>query len=264
MERGIGRLPIRMILAQRHVRYRPAPVHSRPSRERRRARRASRKPEWLKVRAPGLAELSAAEGAHARAQAAHGLRGSALPQHRRVLAPRHGDVHDHGRRLHARVRLLQRHARRADRARSATSRRISRTPSKPSRSPTSSSRRSIAMTSRTSAPARSPRPMRAIKARRPECRVEVLIPDFQGHEAPLRAVLEARPDVLNHNTETVPRLYRMARPGGTLHARARAARPRPPLGAGHSDEDRPHGRPRRDSDEVVEVCAIFATSTARS
>jgi len=56
--------------------------------------------------------------------------------------------------------------------------------------------------------------IRAIKARRPECRVEVLIPDFQGQEAPLRAVLEARPDILNHNTETVPRLYRMARPGG--------------------------------------------------
>jgi lipoic acid synthetase len=42
----------------------------------------------------------------------------------------------------------------------------------------------------------------------------VLIPDFQGHEAPLRAVLDARPDVLNHNVETVPRLYRHARPGG--------------------------------------------------
>ena len=61
--------------------------------------------------------------------------------------------------------------------------------------------------------------IRAIKARRPECRVEVLIPDFQGHEAPLRTVLDARPDVLNHNTETVPRLYRMARPGGK-YARA--------------------------------------------
>jgi lipoic acid synthetase len=54
----------------------------------------------------------------------------------------------------------------------------------------------------------------AVRARRPECRVEVLIPDFQGREAPLRAVLDARPDILNHNTETVPRLYRQARPGG--------------------------------------------------
>src|SRR5947207_2882712 len=50
-------------------------------------------------------------------------------------------------------------------------------------------------------------------------RLRSLIPDFQGHEAPLRSVLEARPDILNHNTETVPRLYRQARPGGK-YARA--------------------------------------------
>ena len=42
----------------------------------------------------------------------------------------------------------------------------------------------------------------------------MLIPDFQGNEAALRTVLDAGPDVLNHNTETVPRLYRMARSGG--------------------------------------------------
>jgi lipoic acid synthetase len=42
----------------------------------------------------------------------------------------------------------------------------------------------------------------------------VLIPDFQGIEASLHAVLDAGPDVLNHNIETVPRLYRMARSGG--------------------------------------------------
>jgi lipoyl synthase len=45
------------------------------------------------------------------------------------------------------------------------------------------------------------------------CRVEVLIPDFQGLEEALRIVLDARPDVLNHNTETVPRLYRAVRSG---------------------------------------------------
>jgi len=61
--------------------------------------------------------------------------------------------------------------------------------------------------------------IRAIQTRRPECRVEVLIPDFQGQEGPLRTVLAARPDILNHNTETVPRLYRVARPGGR-YARA--------------------------------------------
>lgn len=56
--------------------------------------------------------------------------------------------------------------------------------------------------------------IRRVRASRPECRIEVLIPDFQGREAPLRAVLDAGPDVLNHNTETVPRLYRIARTGG--------------------------------------------------
>jgi lipoic acid synthetase len=53
-----------------------------------------------------------------------------------------------------------------------------------------------------------------IRARMPNTRIEVLIPDFKGDEGPLRTVLDARPDVLNHNTETVPRLYRMARSGG--------------------------------------------------
>jgi len=52
------------------------------------------------------------------------------------------------------------------------------------------------------------------RARIPGCRLEVLIPDFQGNDAALRTVLDAGPDVLNHNIETVPRLYRTARPGG--------------------------------------------------
>jgi lipoic acid synthetase len=56
--------------------------------------------------------------------------------------------------------------------------------------------------------------IRETRARRPECRIEVLIPDFQGKEASLHTVLDARPDVMNHNVETVPRLYRMARSGG--------------------------------------------------
>jgi lipoic acid synthetase len=56
--------------------------------------------------------------------------------------------------------------------------------------------------------------IRETRQRLPTCRIEVLIPDFQGKAEPLQAVLDARPDVLNHNTETVPRLYRMARSGG--------------------------------------------------
>ena len=55
--------------------------------------------------------------------------------------------------------------------------------------------------------------IRQIRKLVPECRVEVLIPDFQGLDEPLRIVLAAKPDVLNHNTETVPRLYRAVRSG---------------------------------------------------
>jgi lipoic acid synthetase len=55
--------------------------------------------------------------------------------------------------------------------------------------------------------------IRQIRKLVPECRVEVLIPDFQGLEEPLRIVLDAKPNVLNHNTETVPRLYRVVRSG---------------------------------------------------
>ena len=55
--------------------------------------------------------------------------------------------------------------------------------------------------------------IREIRELTPDCRVEVLIPDFQGSEDSLRIVLDANPDVLNHNTETVPRLYRAVRSG---------------------------------------------------
>ena len=55
--------------------------------------------------------------------------------------------------------------------------------------------------------------IREIRELTPACRVEVLIPDFQGSEEALRIVLDAQPDILNHNTETVPRLYRSVRSG---------------------------------------------------
>jgi lipoic acid synthetase len=56
------------------------------------------------------------------------------------------------------------------------------------------------------------RTIREIRARRPACTVEVLIPDFQGNRAALETVLAARPDILAHNTETVPRLHPLVRP----------------------------------------------------
>ena len=56
--------------------------------------------------------------------------------------------------------------------------------------------------------------IRQIRERSPECSVEVLVPDFQGDENAIRSVLDARPEIYNHNTETVPRLYKKCRPGG--------------------------------------------------
>jgi len=55
--------------------------------------------------------------------------------------------------------------------------------------------------------------IRAIRERVPGCGVEVLVPDFQGSRAAVEMVIEAAPDVFNHNTETVPRLYRQVRLG---------------------------------------------------
>ena len=56
--------------------------------------------------------------------------------------------------------------------------------------------------------------IREIRLRLPETSVEVLIPDFKGNPDALRIIVDARPDILNHNLETIARLYRIARPGG--------------------------------------------------
>jgi lipoic acid synthetase len=78
----------------------------------------------------------------------------------------------------------------------------------------------------------------AIRERVPGCKVEVLVPDFQGSHAAMDIVLAARPDVLNHNTETVPRLYRSARIGSRYErsldmlAYAKEAAPRTPTKSG--------------------------------
>jgi lipoyl synthase len=80
--------------------------------------------------------------------------------------------------------------------------------------------------------------IRAVRHHAPKCRVEVLIPDFQGCLASLDLVIEAAPAILNHNTETVPRLYKVARHGGRytrvleLFRHARATAPGLPLKSG--------------------------------
>jgi lipoic acid synthetase len=78
----------------------------------------------------------------------------------------------------------------------------------------------------------------AIRERIPACKVEVLTPDFQGSHAAMDMVMNARPDVLNHNTETVPRLYRQVRLGARYErsldmlAYAKKTRPSVPTKSG--------------------------------
>jgi lipoic acid synthetase len=80
--------------------------------------------------------------------------------------------------------------------------------------------------------------IRAIRERVPGCGIEVLVPDFQGSHAALEIVMEAAPDVLNHNTETVPRLYRQVRLGARYErsldmlAYAKQIAPRTPAKSG--------------------------------
>ena len=93
------------------------------------------------------------------------------------------------------------------------------------------------------------RTIEEIRRRVPGCKVEVLIPDFRGDGKALDTVLAAKPDVLNHNTETVPRLYRQVRKGAVyersleLLRRSKQARPEIPtktgmmLGLGEEKEE---------------------------
>ena len=80
--------------------------------------------------------------------------------------------------------------------------------------------------------------IRAIRERIPGCRVEVLVPDFQGSREAMEIVMVERPDVLNHNTETVPRLYRQVRLGARYErsldmlAHAKGLRPDVPTKSG--------------------------------
>jgi lipoic acid synthetase len=60
------------------------------------------------------------------------------------------------------------------------------------------------------------RTIAAVRERMPETSIEVLIPDFKGSRASLETVVKAGPDILNHNIETVPRLYKTVRPGASF------------------------------------------------
>ena len=73
--------------------------------------------------------------------------------------------------------------------------------------------------------------IRQIRQQAPECKVEVLTPDFRGEEMPLAKVIAERPDVFNHNVEVVPRLYPLARRGSRFERSCRVLRTAKELGA---------------------------------
>jgi lipoic acid synthetase len=74
--------------------------------------------------------------------------------------------------------------------------------------------------------------IRQIRRQAPDCKIEVLTPDFQGQEMPLALVLAERPDVFNHNVEVAPRLYPIARRGSTFERSCRVLRNAKAMGEG--------------------------------
>jgi lipoic acid synthetase len=93
-----------------------------------------------------------------------------------------------------------------------------------------------------------------IRHQAPGCRVEVLIPDFQGSEEAIRIVVEAAPEVLNHNIESVPRLYRVVRSGARYERSLELLR--------YSKELRPAGLTKSGvmvglGEETVELLQVF-------
>jgi lipoic acid synthetase len=93
-----------------------------------------------------------------------------------------------------------------------------------------------------------------IRRQAPGCRVEVLLPDFQGNQEAIRIVVEAKPEVLNHNTETVPRLYRVVRSGARYERTLELLR--------YSKELRPAGITKSGvmvgiGEETVELLEVF-------
>jgi len=182
--------------------------------------------------------LPGSEAHNAHARFAHGLRKRALPEHGRVLGARHRDLHDSWRYLHARMRVLRR----------AFGKPVGPPdedePFRVAEAVAKLGLRYAVVTSvnRDDQPDGGAhifaRTIEEIRRRVPGCKVEVLIPDFRGDWNALDVVLAVRPDILNHNMETVPRLYRQVRKGAVyersleLLRRSKKAHPEVPTKTG--------------------------------
>jgi lipoate synthase len=154
-----------------------------------------------------------------------------------MLEPSHRDFHDSGQRLYAPLRLLRGAEGRA--ARSRLRRAAPRGRSRGRHGLRFAVITSVNRDDRADGGAELfALTIRAIRERIAGCGVEVLVPDFQGSHAAMDIVMAAAPDVLNHNTETVPRLYRQVRLGARYErsldmlAYAKSVSPRTPVKSG--------------------------------
>ena len=103
--------------------------------------------------------------------------------------------------------------------------------------------------------------VRAIRRALPGAAVEVLTPDFKGDRARAASVLDAAPEVFNHNIETVPRLFPRLRPQGRYALSLERAAAAKQLRPGAGDEERADGRARRDATtRSSRCCATCAPS----
>jgi lipoic acid synthetase len=172
----------------------------------------ARKPDWIRVKAPGSRQWSQTKAIVQGAWAAYRLRGGELPQSRRMLGQEARHLHDHGRHLHARLRVLQRQDRQAECARwrrTGQDRRFRRQARVEHVVITSVDRDDLA----DGGAQHFAQVIRAIRASSPATTIEILTPDFLRKDGALEVVVAARPDVFNHNLETVPSNYLTVRPG---------------------------------------------------
>jgi lipoic acid synthetase len=198
-----------------------------------------RRPEWLKVRVPSGEKAAVVSAVMRR----HGLRtgaGSPVPQHRRVLGGRDRHRDPAGRLLHPGMRLLRHQDGRSRPAGPRRARRVAQAAAE-------LSWRHVVLTSVTrddlpdGGAAHFAAAVRALRGSAPGAEVELLVPDFGGSEEALRTVVDAAPDILAHNVETVPRLYPAVRRGAGLRPLAFAPPPRRRVAPGAAAQIRDHG-----------------------
>ena len=110
---------------------------------------------------------------------------------------------------------------------------------------TSSSPPSTATSAKTAARPSSPGCIKRIREVQPGCSIEVLIPDFKGSEEALKIVMDARPEILNHNVETVPRLFRKVQPQDHYEWAMATLGNAKKMERRRAHQERHHGRPGR-------------------